>query len=175
MPARPPFATKARVGALDEVNVMRTPSLMCDLGAQVDQLARSPRSKLAILRRDRAISPRVRASGCASSTRTQARCRFKRRARFFSMASRMSSAGQNLADRALFLNSTHLRPSRTPERQFWRAFDRAASDFRIVARGRLAWAAQPAGGHGMRNGMSLAEEPSDFAAGCVVRRHSCGY
>jgi hypothetical protein len=57
VPARPPFATKARVGALDEVNVMRAPSLMCDLGAQLDQLARSTRSKLAILRRDQAISP----------------------------------------------------------------------------------------------------------------------
>jgi hypothetical protein len=48
---------------------------MCDLGAQVDQLARSPRSKLAILRRDRAISPRVRASGCAFDVPSVARPR----------------------------------------------------------------------------------------------------
>ena len=39
-------------------------------------------------------SPRARASGCASSTPTQTRCCFKQRARFFSMALRMSSAGQ---------------------------------------------------------------------------------
>jgi hypothetical protein len=38
-------------------------------------------------------SPRARASDCASSTRTQTRCCFKRRVRFFSMALTMSSAG----------------------------------------------------------------------------------
>jgi hypothetical protein len=76
----------------------------------------------------------------------------------------------DLADRALFLT---LPPIADALRGNFRG--RAASASRIVARGRCAWAAKPAGGHGMRNGMSLAEEPSGFADGCVVRRHSCGY
>jgi hypothetical protein len=34
-------------GSLDEVNVMRTPSLMCDLGTQVDQLAHFKHQRVA--------------------------------------------------------------------------------------------------------------------------------
>jgi hypothetical protein len=54
----------------------------------------------------------------------------------------------DLADRALFLT---LPPIADALRGNFRG--RAASASRIVARGRCAWAAKPAGGHGMRNGM----------------------
>jgi hypothetical protein len=57
-------------------------------------------------------SPRARVSDCASSTRTQTRCCFKRRARFFSMALTMSSAGPT-SPIAPFSYTTHRRPSAT--------------------------------------------------------------